>query len=165
MSRSDAKPPTASQCWQRVAALETELAQSRSQIVTLQQECDRLRQSEYRYRQVFENAPISMQFIGADGCLVEANRAFDRFYGVQFEQWQQNYNIFTDPQLVENGTLQYMQQAFAGEAVIEPPTYYDITARDEAGNSTLGQGCYFPVRDRAGVTGEIIEIAMQKLRF
>jgi GAF domain-containing protein len=51
MSRSDVEQPEVSQCWQRVAELETELTEARSHLVMLQQECDRLRQSETKYRQ------------------------------------------------------------------------------------------------------------------
>ena len=103
-----------------------ELEQANTQ---LQQTLADLSQSVARYRQCFENSPISTVFIAPDGHPVEANQAFERKYGWTVEQLHEvGFNIFTDPQLAANGTLPYLQRALAGGTVIEPPPIFTIPA-------------------------------------
>lgn len=126
----------------------------------LRRENEMLRTSEARYRGCFENSPLSIVFIASDGRPVEANRAFERMYGMTIAQLSdRNFNIFNDPQLIENGTLSYMQRALAGESVMEPMTYYDADKTVSGGRFVWGQGFYYPVQDRAGVVEEIVEMA------
>ncbi|WP_059000141.1 GAF domain-containing protein [Leptolyngbya sp. NIES-2104] len=144
---------------ERIAALEAELAQARSHLETLQQENDRLRKSESRYRQVFENAPISMVLINTDGYCTQINSAAEDLFGLSINQLnQQAAPVFDNSQLAENGTLPYMQRAFAGEAVIEPPTTYDASRDFESGKFDHGRGHYAPIWNAAGVVEEIVEI-------
>ncbi|NJL22362.1 MAG: PAS domain S-box protein [Leptolyngbyaceae cyanobacterium SM1_3_5] len=78
------------QCQERVAVLEAELAEARSHLETLQQENDRLCKSESRYRQIFENAPISMMLINADGYITEMNAAAENLYGLSIDALNQH---------------------------------------------------------------------------
>ncbi len=143
-----------------LSALEKENADLKSRLAKCQQELESTRQSEFRYRQIFENSPISMVLINTDGHLTQMNAAAQQLYGLPLEQFdQQACPIFENPQLVENGTLPYMKQAFSGVAVIEPPTCYD-TSRDSAGGRFhYGRGHYAPIRNEAGVVEEIVEVA------
>lgn len=129
----------------------------------MRQENDRLRKSEARYRQVVENSPISTSFYSLDGCHIEVNSAFERKFGFTVEDSQRvGFNLFTDPGLVENGTLPYMLRALAGETVIEPPTkFYDPSRLYGAttGEYVPGQGHYFPIWNEAGEVQEIIEMS------
>lgn len=132
--------------------LSAELAQSRCEYALLQQ-------SEARYRQVFSNTPISMLFINTAGYITQMNPAAEEFYGLTLEKLnQQGCPIFENPQLVENGTLPYMLQAFAGEAVTELPTTYDSSRGLENGKLNYGQGYYSPIRNAAGEVEAIVEV-------
>ncbi|MEM9153096.1 MAG: PAS domain S-box protein, partial [Cyanobacteria bacterium P01_F01_bin.3] len=91
-----------------------------ARVAELEADNQHLRQSESRYRQVFENAPTSMLFANRNGYITEMNAAAEALYGLNLEQLnEQACPLFDNPQLVENGTLPYMQMALAGEAVIE----------------------------------------------
>ena len=104
-------------------------------VAELEADNQRLRKSESRYRQVFENAPISMILGNREGYATVMNAAAEALYGLSLEQFnQQACPIFDNPQLVENGTLPYMQRALAGEAAIEPPTFYDSSRGSDSGN-------------------------------
>jgi PAS domain S-box-containing protein len=138
------------------------------QIAHLQAENDRLQhelaqvqQSESYYRQIFENAPISMLSINLAGYITHMNPAAEALYGLPIETFNQQAGpVFDNPQLVENGTLPYMLRAFAGETVIEEPTFYDASRDVEAGgNLNYGRGHYFPLRDPEGKVDGIVEIA------
>lgn len=143
----------------RLAALSKENADLRSQLADAQTELDQVRQSEWRYRQIFENSPISIMLWNRDGYLTEINTAAEDFYGLPIAQFnQQLAPIFDNPQLAENGTLPYMQRALAGEAVVEPATYYDSSRNSEGGSFVNGRGHYAPIRNAAGVVEELVEI-------
>ncbi len=143
----------------RVAQLEQDNQQLQAELVQLRQEHGRLQQSSARYRQLFENAPISMLFINTEGYITQMNQAAEHQFGLSLEQLnKQACPIFANPQLVENGTLPYMLRALAGETVIEEPTYYDTSKDFEGGKFQYGKGHYCPIRDKAGLVREIVEI-------
>lgn len=139
---------------ERLARLERENTQLRQQNESLQK-------AAARYRLCFENSPISIVFISADGRAVQANRAFEQQYGMTMAQLSdRNFNIFNDPQLIENGTLPYMQRALAGETVMEPITYYDASKTVPGGRCHWGQRLYYPIHDETGTVREIVEVAL-----
>ncbi len=142
------------QLQERIAELEQETA-------LLRWENETLRTAAARYRACFENSPLSIVFIAADGQIVEANQAFERLYGMPLDQLnQRNFSVFHDPQLVDNGSLFYMQRAFAGETVMEPPTFYDGAKTIPDGRFSWNQALYYPIRDEAGVVREIVKICL-----
>jgi PAS domain S-box-containing protein len=140
-------------CASRIAHLQAENDR-------LRQELAQLQQSESYYRQIFENAPISMLSLDLAGYLTRMNPAAEALYGLAIEPFnQQACPIFNNPQLVENGTLPYILRAFAGETVIEEPTFYDASRDMAGGNLNYGRGHYFPLRDSEGKVDGIVEIA------
>jgi len=144
----------------RIAQLEQDNQQKKAELAQLRQEHGRLQQSETRYRQLFENAPVSMLFINTEGYITEMNQASEHLFGLSMEQLNKLASpIFANAQLVENGTLPYMLRALAGETVIEEPTYYDSSKDFDSGKLNYGKGHYFPIRDKAEVVREIVEIA------
>ncbi|MGD1929802.1 MAG: PAS domain S-box protein [Leptolyngbyaceae cyanobacterium] len=143
---------TAQPCPAQFPSLQTRVAE-------LEAENQRLRQSEYRYRQMFENAPISMVLCDRNGYFTQMNAAAEAFYGLSIHEFNQRVApVFDNPQLIENNTVSYMQRALAGEAVIEPPSYYDSSKDFASGKFVNGRGHYAPIRDASGAVEELIEI-------
>ena len=58
-----------------------------TRIAELEAANQHLRHSEWRYRQIFENAPISMMFFNRDGYLTEINAAAEDLYGLPIEEF------------------------------------------------------------------------------
>lgn len=144
----------------RIAELEQGNQQLRAELAQLRAENNSLQKSEARYRQVFENAPMSMVIVNRDGYTTQMNAAAEDLFGLSLEQLnQQACPVFDNPQLVENGTLPYMQRALAGETVIEPPSYYDASQNFEGGKFHHARGHYLPIRDAAGAVEGFVEIA------
>ena len=140
--------------------LQAELTDLRSRSVReAESRYESLQKSESRYRQLFEYAPISMLLINTDGYFTAMNAAAEAFFGLPIDQMNQHVApIFGNPQLVENGTLPYILRAFAGEAIIEPPSSYDSSRDVEGGKLDYGQGHYAPIRNATGGVEEIVEI-------
>ncbi len=75
-----------------------------------------LRESEERFRDLAEQAPISIQIFRADGTCLLANSAWERLWNASFEQLV-DYNLFEDEQLVAGGQMENIMRAFSGEHV------------------------------------------------
>ena len=82
--------------------------------------------SEIRFREVFDQAPISMQLVAADGRTLQVNKAWEAMWqgslGDALKEFvlHGGYNLLTDPQLEAKGVTPYLLRAFAGEAVNIP---------------------------------------------
>jgi PAS domain S-box-containing protein len=135
------------------------LAQLERENTRLRQQNESLQKVAARYRGCFENSPISIVFIRADGRPIQANRAFEQQYGVTIAQLRDcNFNFFNDSQPIE-GRLPYMQRALAGEKVMEPMTYDDASKTISGSRCSWGQGLYYPIWDETGAVREIVEMA------
>ncbi|MBE9045784.1 GAF domain-containing protein [Pleurocapsales cyanobacterium LEGE 10410] len=134
--------------------LQVELTELRSRYESLQK-------SETRYRQIFENAPISMLCISTEGKPIEMNSAAEQFLGWTIADANEaGFNGFTNPTLVENGTIVSINRAIAGETVIEPPMSFEPSSTIGQGQWKWAQGYYYPIRDAAGQVQEVVEVAL-----
>ena len=89
------------------------------------------------------------------------NSAAEQFLGWTIADANQaGFNGFTDPTLVENGTISSFKKAIAGETVIEPPMSFEPRPTIGQGQWKWAQGHYYPIRDAAGQVQEIIEVAL-----
>ena len=134
--------------------LQVELTELRSRYESLQR-------SEARYRQAFENAPISMVFISTEGEPIEMNSAAEEFLGWTIADAREaNFNGRIDPTIVKNARTASLDRAIAGETVIEPPMYFDPNSTIGRGQWKCAQGHYYPIRDAAGQVQEVVEVAL-----
>ncbi len=72
-----------------------------------------LRASEGRFRSIFEESPIGIEYYDADGRLIDVNPAALRLFGVRDPAEVRGFNLFADPNLPEEELLRLKQ----GEAV------------------------------------------------
>jgi PAS domain S-box-containing protein len=82
------------------------------------------RLSEVRFRELFEQAPLSIQIFSPDGRTLRVNRAWEELWGLTIDQLS-DYNLLEDPQLEAKGIAPYLRRAAAGEAVVIPAIQYD----------------------------------------
>lgn len=147
--------------YQSAAKLQQENERLQVELRELSSRYGFLEQSEARYRQIFENAPISLLCISTEGEAIEMNSAAEQFLGWTIADANEaGFNGFTDPTLVENGTISSFKKAMAGETVIEPPMSFEPSSTIGQGQWKWEQGHYYPIRDAAGQVQEIIEVAL-----
>jgi PAS domain S-box-containing protein len=119
--------------------------------------------SEIRFREIFDQAPISMQLLAADGTTLQVNKAWEslwqRTFGDALREYvlHSGYNLLTDPQLEAKGVTAFLRRAFAGESVNVPAILYDpaelgITARPRWVTSRAQ-----PIKDE---TGRVVEVVL-----
>ena len=119
--------------------------------------------SETRFQQVFDQAPISMQLLAADGLTLQVNKAWETMWqgslGDALKEYvlHGGYNVLTDPQLVEKGITPYLLRAFAGESVNVPAIRYDPADLGIVAKARWVTARAHPIRNAAG---EVVEVML-----
>ncbi|RYE98357.1 MAG: hypothetical protein EOO78_16775, partial [Oxalobacteraceae bacterium] len=93
---------------------------------------------ELRFRELFEQAPVSIQILAPDGRTLRVNKAWTDLWqihegGALWNYVFGEYNVLADPQLVDNGIAALLRRAFAGESVRLPAVRYDVAVLGGSG--------------------------------
>ena len=125
------------------------------------QDAERWERASQRYKSILEAAPVSMMILGRDGITKEVNQAWQDFWGYTLEGFvAQGVTLWNDPQLVETGTLEYFERAFAGETVLGPPTFWD--GRNVGGGQARWiRSRISPLKDEQGEINEILIVHLE----
>lgn len=114
---------------------------------------DRL--SVARLRALFELSPISMLIYDRDGRPARVNRAFTQQWGLTLDDLA-DYRILEDDQLVAQGVMPLVRQAFAGATTVLPPFLYDAAALRAHGTTRWAQAYLYPITDVDGAVSEVV---------
>ncbi|CAN7559052.1 PAS domain-containing sensor histidine kinase [Massilia sp. LjRoot122] len=120
---------------------------------------------EVRFRELFEQAPVSLQILDPDGYTLRVNRAWETLWhiyeGSELKRFvlSRDYNVLRDPQLLAAGISAYLARAMAGESVEIPAIHYDT-----ADTAALGQPGWrrwvtaraHPIKDGEGRVVEVM---------
>lgn len=89
-----------------------------------------LRESEHRFRAIFEQSPLPMLIYAPDGSVRQGNHASERLYGITVADMNRlGYRLFEDAQVIDGGAMSAVERAFGGETTWAPPIYYQSMAR------------------------------------
>jgi PAS domain S-box-containing protein len=119
--------------------------------------------SETRFRELFEQAPTSIQIVAPDGQTLRVNKAWEALWqiheGTPLHAFilSPEYSLLTDPQLVESGIADYLKRALAGESVELPAIYYDVAALGGSGRARWVTARAHPIKD---AQGRILEVML-----
>ena len=115
----------------------------------------KLRDSEYRFRSVFEQAPFPIQLFTPDGFLEQVNQAWEQMWETKRDA-AAGYNLLHDQQAQAMGHLPYFRKAFAGETVTIPPVYYDPALSNNQGRPRWIEVYLYSVKDEAENVQEVV---------
>jgi PAS domain S-box-containing protein len=117
---------------------------------------------DLRYRELFRQAPASLQILAPDGRTVRVNKAWQALWQIHegseiYAYVLGEYNVLTDPQLVENGIHAYLQRALGGEPVEIPAIRYDV-GKLEGGvqHARWVTARAHPIKDEQGAVLEVM---------
>jgi PAS domain S-box-containing protein len=113
--------------------------------------------AEVRFRELFEQSPLSIQVLAPDGRTLRVNRAWEQLWGATLEHLT-DYNVRHDPQLAALGLAPLIERAFAGEAVELPAVGYSPPSGRYVGQKRWVRAVMYPVKDATGTVGEVVLI-------
>ena len=117
---------------------------------------------ETRYRELFEQAPTSIQILAPNGQTVRVNRAWQELWqiyaGTALMDYilSSEYSLLTDVQLIETGIVPYLKRALAGESVDIPTIRYDVVELAGSGRARWVTARAHPIKDSDGRVLEVM---------
>jgi PAS domain S-box-containing protein len=116
---------------------------------------ERLRDSEARFRALFEQAPLAIHIFDPSGRTLMVNPALTRTFGLPAAALDQ-YNIFDDPQMQDEEARDLLGRMFRGEVIRTPPVRHDASISAGEGRTRWVETLGFPVIDPAGALREVV---------
>jgi PAS domain S-box-containing protein len=113
------------------------------------------RESEQRWKLLFEQSPLSVQIFRPDGQTLRVNAAWMRLFRLTAEQGAA-FNVLDDPDLNASGAVHLIRKAFAGEAIEVPPVPYPVS-QDPPEFRWIG-GVLYPLKNEAGQVLEVVTV-------
>jgi PAS domain S-box-containing protein len=115
-----------------------------------------LRQSEARFRALFEQTPVNVMIFDPSGRALMANPAMLRSLDIPAGS-ALRYNVLEDPDTRANGTRDAVERVFRlGEVMRTPPLRHDSARRAGAGKTPWLETVGFPIRDEDGILREVV---------
>jgi PAS domain S-box-containing protein len=110
-----------------------------------------LRDSESRYRLLFENAPVGTLLVNAQGQIVDLNRMALKILGSPSREATQQINILNFPPLIEVGFSAHVQHCLeSGQAIVAECPY-----TSKWGKTSYVQYFLTPILNGNGRTGQV----------
>ena len=123
-----------------------------------------------RIRGLMEQSPLAIEILTPAGKISQVNEAWMRLWGFNEDESAQvlaNYNMLTDKQLIDQGIMPKVEEAFAGQSAVLLPFKYDgILAVEEMGLDHLQMRspwirCHlYSVKDVNGEIDYVVNIYM-----
>jgi len=113
------------------------------------------RDSETRWKLLFEQSPLSVQIFAPDGQTKRVNAAWRNLFRLTEEQGLA-FNPLKDPDLIASGAVNLIRLAFEGHAIDVPPVPYPVNT-DPPEHRWIG-GVLYPVKDADGRVLEVVTV-------
>jgi PAS domain S-box-containing protein len=129
----------------------------------------RLKESEKKFRNLFEQSPLSIQITNPDGKIIQVNPAYSKLWGISestLAELYERYNVFQDKHIKELGFMAFIEKAYnKGEVVHLPSVQYDPIEMMKAygfdkpsGQKRWIQCSIYPTKDEDGQLLNVIHI-------
>jgi PAS domain S-box-containing protein len=113
------------------------------------------RESELRWKLLFEQSPLSVQIFAPDGQTKRVNAAWMKLFRLTEEQGLA-FNVLHDPDLNASGAVNLIRQAFEGHSIQVPPVPYPVS-QDPPEYRWIG-GVLYPLKNEAGQIIEVVTV-------
>jgi PAS domain S-box-containing protein len=110
-----------------------------------------LRESEKRYRLLFESSPVGILLVSRDGTIMEINSSLLTILGSPSIEATKSFNMLTFPPLVDAGVSSDLQKCFEGAG----PCFRECRYTSKWGKSVILQYHLMPIMDELGKVGSI----------
>ncbi|MBQ5941154.1 PAS domain-containing sensor histidine kinase [Massilia sp. AB1] len=117
---------------------------------------------DMRFRELFEQARVSIQILSPSGLTLCVNKAWEELWHIREGSevyayvLSEAYNILHDPQLHATGIAPYLERALAGELVEIPAIRYDTAELGYPGPARWVTARAHPIKDTDGRLLEVM---------
>jgi len=119
----------------RVTERTIELAKTntnlKNEIIKSKQIEEALKEGEERFRLMMHQSPSVIELYDTEGLQVEVNEAYEKLWGFPASHTVNKFNVLKSKEVVETGLIEYVNRAYAGEAVKVPEYKFDSTGETE----------------------------------
>ena len=113
------------------------------------------RESQKRWKLLFEQSPLSVQIFSPDGQTKRVNDSWKKMFRLTEEQGYA-FNVLKDPDLNASGAVNLIRQAFEGTVVLVPPVPFPVSM-DPPEIRWIGATVY-PVKNDSGEVIEVVAV-------
>ena len=113
------------------------------------------RESEARFRALFEQSPLMVHIFDRSGQTLAVNPALERTFGVSADVMR-GYNVFQDPQLEGSEVRGLIERAFSGEVTHTTALRHDAAISVGDGCACWVEATAYPVKDEGGAIREVV---------
>jgi PAS domain S-box-containing protein len=123
---------------------------------------DNTASQELRFRELFQQAPVSLQILAPDGSTLRVNKAWEALWqiheGSELHRFVLggDYNVLTDPQLIASGIAACLRRALDGESVEIPAVHYDVGQLGGVPHKRWVTARAHPIKDSSGAVLEVM---------
>jgi PAS domain S-box-containing protein len=121
----------------------------------IQRDITERKQTEALFRDIIEKNPMSIQIMNKDGFTIQTNSAHTRLFGARIPE---DYSIFNDTQLLQQGFGELFDKIKKGEVVYFPDSYFNVHDVDPTFPDVLAwiRTVGFALMDSSGVPERIV---------
>lgn len=118
--------------------------------------------NDVRFRQLFDQSPVSLQILAVDGRTLRVNKAWEVLWEIHDGSalkafvLSDDYNVLRDPQLIEAGIAPLLARAFQGESIQIPVARYDVAVLAGIGPARWVSARAHPIKDSEGRVFEVM---------
>ena len=118
--------------------------------------------ADHRFRELFEQSPLSIQILAPNGRTMRVNKAWEALWqihegsGLKRFVLSEDYNVLRDPQLLESGIAALLERACQGESIKIPVVLYDVGRLGGSGPARWVAARAHPIKDTDGKVLEIM---------
>ncbi len=109
---------------------------------------EELKERENYIRALFEQSPVSIQIFDKDGTAIDANKAWEKLWGLKKEDFNGRYNIFRDKIFKNSKEFEYIKEVFKGKPLIIKNFEYKLKTVTKRGRDRILNVIMFPILDR-----------------
>jgi len=126
---------------------------------TVRSQSLKYQESEEQFKMVMDQSPNVVEIYDLKGTQVQVNEAYEGLWGIPAETTLGKFNLFKSRDAKRLGLLEYINRAYAGEALVIPEYEVDITGAvdpSKVGPSRWLSTRVYPLKDVAGKVRNVV---------
>lgn len=101
-------------------------------ITDRKQAFEKVQESEEKFKSLMHQSPFVVELYDLTGLQISVNKSYEELWGFPAETTVNSFNVLKSQEVVDSGLIEYINRAYAGEAVDVPEFRFDPSGETEA---------------------------------